>query len=229
MKFPPRLSFRLQSALPILAALLCTTMGQAEASTASAAATAANPQGGWHALFNGRDLEGWGQIGSARWRVEDGVIVGGQEGDPKRSGLLTTPGKYRDFEVKLEFMIDEHGKYNSGVYLRNDSGTAARTGYQVNIGRGAAKEYCGGIFTEHWLDKGDEQDTIRRELAWNQMHITAKGGHIQVCLNGVKVADYKDPAPQEKFLQPGVIGFQTYGADGHSGWVKFRNLQIREL
>ena len=231
MNFPPPFSFHRQSACSLLIALLCAGMVQAEAPEGNPTAPVsevADSQGGWRALFNGRDLDGWGQIGSARWRVEDGVIVGGQEGDPKRSGLLTTPGRYKDFEVKLEFMIDEHGKYNSGVYLRNDSGTAGRTGYQVNIGRGAAKEYCGGIFTDDWLDKGDEQDTIRRELAWNQMHISAKGGHIQVRLNGVKVADYQDPNPPEKYLQPGVIGFQTYGADGHSGWVKFRNLEIRE-
>ncbi len=193
------------------------------------AASAATGEQGWQQLFNGRDLEGWGQVGSARWRVEDGVIVGGQDGDPKRSGLLTTPGKYRDFELKLDFMIDEHGKYNSGVYLRNNQGTASRTGYQVNIGRGAAKEYSGGIFTEDWLAKGDEQDTIRRELAWNTLHITARGGHIQVQLNGVKVSDYQDPNPSPTLLQEGVIGFQTYGADGHAGWVKFRNLAIREL
>ena len=48
-------------------------------------------------------------------------------------------------------------------------------------------------------------------------------------LNGVEVVDYTDPNPPEKFLQDGVIGFQTYGAEGHSGWVKFRNLSIREL
>jgi hypothetical protein len=232
MKLLPKFFRHQRFACSVAMAIVGTSVSLAEEPKPVAnngSAETAKPMAEWQPLFNGRDLDGWGQIGSARWRVEDGVIVGGQDGDSKRSGLLTTPGKYQDFEVKLEFMIDEHGKYNSGVYLRNADGTAARTGYQVNIGRGAAKEYCGGIFTEDWLDKGDEQDTIRRVLAWNQMHIIAEGGHIQVHLNGVKVADYRDPNPAEKYLQRGVIGFQTYGADGHSGWVKFRNLQIREL
>jgi hypothetical protein len=79
------------------------------------------------------------------------------------------------------------------------------------------------------LDKGDEADTIRRKLDWNQLHITAKGGHIKVVLNGVEIVDYTDPNPPEKFLQRGVIAFQTYGAEGHAGWVKFRNICIREL
>jgi hypothetical protein len=63
---------------------------------------------------------------------------------------------------------------------------------------------------------------------WNTMKITAKGGHVTVVLNGKKVADYKDEKPEPKLLQEGVIGFQTYGADGHDGWVKLREMKIRE-
>ena len=183
----------------------------------------------WRSLFNGQDLEGWSQLGSAKWRVEEGVIVGGQDGDPRRSGLLATKDQFKDFELELEFMIDEHGKYNSGVYLRNNPATAGRTGYQVNIGRGAAEEYCAGIFTDRWLAKGDADDSIRKKLAWNKLRITARGAHLEVTLNDVSVADYTDPDPAPKFLQKGVIGLQTYGAEGHAGWVKFRNVRIREF
>ena len=35
--------------------------------------------------------------------------------------------------------------------------------------------------------------------------------------------------PPVKWLQKGVIGLQTYGAEGHAGWVKFRNIRIREI
>ena len=199
----------------------------------AAAGRGDSPEGqepdGWRPLFNGKDLDGWSAVGSAEWKVEDGVIAGGQAGDPARSGLLATKEKFKDFELKLEFMIDEHGKYNSGVYLRNDPGTAGRTGYQVNIGRGAAEEYTGGLFTDRWLDKGDEHDAIRKKNDWNSLHILARGGHIEVTLNGEKVVDYTDPAPPEKFLQAGVIGFQTYGAEEHAGWVKFRDIRIRPL
>jgi hypothetical protein len=183
---------------------------------------------GWRSLFNGRDLENWSQNGSARWRVEEGVIAGGQEGDPKRSGLLTTRESFQDFELELEFIIDEHGQYNSGVYLRNDPGITGRTGYQVNIGRPAAEEYI-GIYTDRWLAKGDEDDSIRKKLDWNHLYIYANGPHIKVRLNGREIVDYVDPDPPAKFLQSGVIGFQTYGAEGHAGWLKFRNLRLREL
>jgi len=194
-----------------------------------AVAGAAAAAGEWTTLFDGKNLDAWNPLGSAKWRVEDGVIVGGQDGDPKRSGLLTTKDSFKDFELELEFMIDEHGKYNSGVYLRNNPGTAGRTGYQVNIGRGAAEEYCAGLYTDHWLSKGDEKDTIRKKLDWNKLHILARGAHIEVELNGVKVVDFTDPMPPEKWLQKGVIGLQTYGAEGHAGWVKFRNIRVREI
>jgi hypothetical protein len=186
-------------------------------------------KGEWRPLFNGKDLEGWNAIGSAKWRVEDGVMVGGQDGDPKRSGLLATREQFQDFEIELEFMIDEHGKYNSGVYLRNNPGAGGRTGYQVNIGRGAAEEYCAGVYTDHWLAKGDEKDTIRKKLEWNKLRILAKGAHLEVTLNDVEVVHFTDEASSVKLLQKGVIGLQTYGAEGHSGWVKFRNVRIREV
>jgi hypothetical protein len=180
-------------------------------------------------LFNGRDLSGWETVGSAKWKVEDGIIIGGQDGDAKRSGLIMTKEQFRDFELRLDFMIDEHGKYNSGVYLRQSPGKGGRTGYQVNIGRGQAEEYTAGIFTDRWLAKGDEHDKIRKPLDWNSMRIVAKGGHLMVYLNGVKVSEHNDPKPAERFIQPGAIALQTYGAQGHAGWVKFRGLRIRKL
>jgi len=196
---------------------------------ALAVSLCAQEAGEWRSLFSGKDLDAWTQLGSAKWRVEDGIIAGGQDGDPKKNGLLSTKEQFQDFEIELEFKIDEHGKYNSGVYLRNDANAPGRTGYQVNIGRGAAEEFCGGIYTDRWLAKGDEKDEIRRKLDWNKMRIVANGAHITVELNGVKVSDFTDPKPPEKFLQKGVIALQTYGAEGHAGWVKFRGVRIREL
>lgn len=137
---------------------------------------------GWRPLVNGRDLTNWTQLGSARWSVTNGVIHGGQDGDPKRGGLLATKEQFQDFELQLEFMIDEHGKYNSGVYLRNEPGRGGRSGYQINIGRGAAQEYV-GLYTDRWLDKGDENDSIRKKLDWNKLCIYAKGPHIKARLN----------------------------------------------
>jgi len=184
--------------------------------------------GEWRELFNGRDLDGWTQLGSAKWTVKEGEIHGGQDGDPKRSGVLATKEQFKDFELELEFKIDEHGKYNSGVYLRNEPGKAGRSGYQINIGRPAAEEFI-GIYTDRWLAKGDETDLVRKKLDWNKLSILARGGHLKVSLNGVEIIDYTEVSPTPALLQAGVIAFQTYGAENHAGWIRFRKLRVREL
>ena len=86
-----------------------------------------------------------------------------------------------------------------------------------------------GLYLNEWLDKGDEHDRVRKPLAWNRLRIVARGPHIVVDLNGVKIVDYVDPNPAAHLLEPGVIALQTYGAEGHAGWVKFRGVRVREL
>ena len=179
-------------------------------------------------LFDGKSLDKWTQVGSAKWRVESGIIVGGQDGDPKRSGLLMTKDSFKNFDLSLEFKMDEHGKYNSGVYLRHDPKTGRRQGYQVNIGRAEAKEYT-GLFLNEWLDKGDEKDEFRKPLEWNKMRIRARGAHIEVWLNGHQIVNFKDPNPKPEVLQSGVLAIQTYGAEGHAGFVHLRDIRIRRL
>ena len=71
-------------------------------------ATTQSAGDGWRVLFDGKDLSAWTSVGSAVWRVADGVIAGGQDGDPRKSGLLMTKDQFKDFELELEFMIDEH-------------------------------------------------------------------------------------------------------------------------
>lgn len=183
----------------------------------------------WQVLFDGHDLDHWTPVGTAHWRLDNGDILGTQDGDPSLAGLLTTKDQFKNFELVLDFNLDEHGKYNSGVYLRNEPGAGHQTGYQVNIGRGVIGEYCGGLYRNGWLSKGDVNDAIRRPNAWNTLHIIANGPHILVDLNGARVVDYTDPNPEPKLLEAGVISLQTYGAEGHAGWVRFRNVKIRTL
>ena len=179
-------------------------------------------------LFNGTSLDNWKTVGSASWKIEDGAMVGGQDGDPKRSGLIMTKRKFKDFDLQFDFKIDENGKYNSGVYLRHNPDVRGRKGYQLNIGRAAAKEYT-GLFLDDWLDKGDERDEFRKPNEWNHLRIRAIAGHIEAWLNGEKIVDYKDSDPAPVLVQSGVIAFQTYGVEGHSGWVKFRDIKIVNL
>ena len=79
------------------------------------------------------------------------------------------------------------------------------------------------------FDKGDAEDAIRKPHEWNHLRIRAVGAHIQVWLNGKGIVDYTDPNPAPELLAPGAIAVQTYGAEGHAGWVKFRHIRLKEL
>ena len=179
-------------------------------------------------LFNGKDLSGWTSVGSAKWEVSDGIIKGGQNGNPSKSGVLWTNEIFKDFDLTLEFKIDEHGKYNSGVYFRKSKTKPLGRPYQINIGRGIADEPI-GLHIDDWLDKGDEKDKFRKPLKWNSLRILAIGPDIKTWLNGNLIVDYKDPSPRKDLLEAGMIGFQTYGAEGHAGWIHFRNISIKKI
>ena len=179
-------------------------------------------------LFNGKDLTGWTSVGSAKWEVSDRIIKGGQNGNPSKSGVLWTNEIFKDFDLTLEFKIDEHGKYNSGVYFRKSKTKPLGRPYQINIGRGAAGEPI-GLHIDDWLDKGDEKDEFRKPLKWNSLRILAIGPDIKTWLNGNLIVDYKDPSPRKDLLEAGMIGFQTYGAEGHAGWIHFRNISIKKI
>lgn len=171
--------------------------------------------------------EDWETRGKAVWKFENGVITGGQDGDPKRSGMLISKAEYQDFELTFDFKIDEHGKYNSGVYFRFNPGKKGPR-LQLNLGRGAAGEPV-GLYLNDWLDKGDEKDEFRLPKQWNKVRLRVDGPRIEAWLNGSKIVDYSDSAGLKDHLTSGRIALQTYGAEGHAGWVKFRNWKVETL
>ena len=101
-------------------------------------------------------------------------------------------------------------------------------GFQCNIGRGVAGEPV-GLHLDDWLAKGDEHDKIRRALKWNSLRIRIVESHIEVWLNGKQIVDFTNENPKTYLLKAVSIALQNYGAEAHSGWVKFRNMQLKDL
>ena len=71
----------------------------------------------WTDLFDGKTLDGWGiHSGYAKYRVEDGAIVGtAVKGSPNT--FLCTDKDYGDFVLELEVKCDP--RLNSGVQIRS--------------------------------------------------------------------------------------------------------------
>ncbi len=190
------------------------------------------------------------------WKVEDGVLVGGQGAG---RGSLVSNEQFKDFELELDVMLAEHGTQCSAELVGEkqenasveksclyNSGISFRTGYQLNIGRREAGEFIGIVVHRNspqairgnvlWLDKGDEKfPNLRKKEDWNHLQISAKGSHITVVMNGKKICDLTDDPtdPAEvKWKEAGPISLQWPPAGesgGFGGFVKYRNVKIREL
>ena len=67
--------------------------------------------GGARTLFDGSNLDGWNVLGNANWELADGAVQA-----DSGSGFLVTEDSYADFELTLEFWVDEPA--NSGIFIR---------------------------------------------------------------------------------------------------------------
>ena len=77
---------------------------------------ATSEEAGWTTLFDGKDLDGWDQVGGSNWHVADGAIVADTMADKKEAGYLVTKKSYKNFAVLVEFMPSDDA--NSGIYFR---------------------------------------------------------------------------------------------------------------
>ena len=168
-------------------------------------------QSGWTTLFDGSTLDGWNPIGDANWELADGVVQA-----DSGSGFLVTPRSYGDFELTLEFWVDEPA--NSGIFIRCADAQSVndRNSYEVNIYDTRADQTyrTGGI-----VHIASPSSVINAGGQWNSYEITARGDRLQVTLNGTQVVDVRDTQ-----FSDGPIALQ-YGA----GVVKFRNVRVRTL
>ena len=188
----------------------------------------APPEGAWVSLFNGTDLAGWKKNGEEKWIVERGTIL--SESTANKYGYLTTDKTYRNFDLRLKFKGEAAG--NSGVFLHaRITGTDPQhgpdiEGMQVEVDPNVGK-HTGGLYESGgrgWLIMPTaEGEQALKYGAWNDLEVSVRGSHIVSQLNGVKVADYTDPAP--KFTD-GVIGLQIHTGGGVR--IRWKDIYIRE-
>jgi hypothetical protein len=202
-------------------------------------------EGEWKQLFDGKTLDGWKQRGGqAKYRVEDGAIVGSSVPNTSNS-FLCTEKDYGDFILELEFKVDP--QLNSGVQIRSQSYDeptevevkgkkfkfpAGRVhGYQVEIDP-SARAYSGGIYDEGrrgWLYDLKNNEAARKAFKqneWNKFRIECRGDSIKTFINDVPAADLKDDVTPK-----GFIALQVHGVGGKKEplEVSWRNIRIQEL
>jgi hypothetical protein len=143
--------------------------------------------------------------------VADGVVQAN-----KGTGFLVSKASYADFEMRVEFWVDDDA--NSGVFIRceNPQDITATNAYEVNI---YDKRPDPTYRTGSIVNVAKPLSMINTGGKWNTFEIRAQGSHLVVTLNGTKTVDI-----QHSGHARGPFALQ-YGA----GTVKFRNVQIRTL
>ena len=177
---------------------------------------------GWTQLFDGKTMDGWTQVGTANWRVEDGALVADKSTSPPGpqgqvgGGHLVTKNSYKDHMIYAEFWTDE--KANSGIFVRckDPKKIGARDCYEFNIfdtrpdpsyGTGAIVYFA------------EANPALKAAGKWNTMEISANKRHLTLTLNGTKTADVNNG-----FFEEGHFTLQ-WGA----GVVKFRKVAVKPL
>ena len=166
---------------------------------------------GWVTLFDGKNLDSFNQVGTANWKLNNGVVEANTG-----AGFLVSKESYTDFELKVEFWSSGGG--NSGVYARCLDGAKItdKTCYEANVfdKRPDQSGRTGGI-----PNFAKPIAIVDADGKWNTYEITMRGPHIVVVLNGTKTIDTKDET-----LKSGPIALQYMAGD-----IKFRSVQIRKL
>lgn len=197
-------------------------------------------------LFDGKSLDGWVQHGGkAKYRVENGEIVGTSVPNTQNS-FLCTAKEYGDFVLELEFKV--HPELNSGVQIRSQVFADEREidvegkkkkvpadrvhGYQVEIDP-SERSYSGAIYDEarrgRFLADLADNEAARKAFKqgeWNKFRIECRGNTIKTWINDVPAVSLVDDATAK-----GVIALQVHGVGKREDPldVRWRNIKLAEL
>jgi len=170
------------------------------------------------ALFNGKDLEGWQQVGPGSFVVKDGMMK--TEGGMGMLWYAREKIAHATIRVVFKLMAKES---DSGVFIRipekpTEPWMPINRGYEVEIGDWPDDYSCTGVL--YTFTKALARP-IKRIGEWNTMDITIDGPHTVVYLNSVKVTDFTEgqPVPPK---HPGSID-PDRGPRQDSGFIGLQN------
>jgi hypothetical protein len=212
---------------------------------------ATEDESGFEPIFDGKTLDGWKAPDMSFWRVEDGAITGEATNDhkPKENVFIVWQnGKVKDFELRFRYRI--FGKAaNSGMQFRSEVAERGLVhGYQADMS-GDGK-WTGGIFDEYgprnslagrgqsvtWSEDGKKDvksrpggdpfssDKKLDQTQWTNYHITAKGEHVVLEINGVVTAELFDRDPRKR--TEGVLAMPIIPTEMK---VQYKEIRLKRL
>ncbi len=202
--------------------------------------------GGYVALFNGKDLSGWkGLVGNplsrqamspeelakaqgqadkkmnAHWSVKNGSMYFNGHGDN-----ICTDKQYGDFEMLIDWKLYKTGKEaDAGIYLRGTPQVQIWNISRTNVG---AQVGSGGLYNNQ-SNPAKPLKVMDNELGeWNTFYIKMQGDKVTVIMNGETVVDNVSLENFWKRDMPLFIKEQIE-LQAHGSEVEYRNVYIREL
>ena len=233
----------------LLLALALSACGGAPTTTGGAEAAGGAGDDGWVSLFDGETLSGWHGYNRtdvpAAWTVRDGALH--FDPDAADGGDLMADGAYDDFELELEWRIEDCG--NSGVFYRGDEGPALDAPWRTALEAQILDDACNpdGAYPSHragaLYDLYVPAEAAARPAGeWNRLRVVADGDRVEHWLNGrqvvaaeqggagwdARVAASKfrdaDAFPAYGTRRGGVIGIQDHGDE-----LSVRAVRVRPL
>jgi hypothetical protein len=169
-------------------------------------------------LFNGKDLDGWQQVGPGSFVVKGGLM----KTDGGMGMLWYTREQIGHATLRVVFKLT--GKEaDSGVFIRIpekpvEPWMPINRGYEVEIGDWPDDYSCTGVL--YTFTKALARP-LKPTGEWNTLEITIDGPHTLVYLNKVKVTDFREgqPAPPK---HPGSID-PDRGRRPETGYIGLQN------
>ena len=144
------------------------------------------------ALFNGKNLDGWQQVGPGSFIVKDGIMK--TEGG---MGMLWyTRQKIGHATIRVEFRLTAK-ESDSGVFIRiprkpTEPWMPINRGYEVEIGDWPDDYSCTGVLYTFTKALARPINPIGE---WNTMDITIDGRRTIVYLNAIRVTEFTEGQP----------------------------------
>ena len=207
-------------------------------------------------LFQGTDtfFNKWQLAGGGAFALIEGLIVA--QPDPGGNlGLLYFPQPFGDFNLRLEFRLNDPANDNSGVFVRfrdprmpvpgrdgvarpynNQHWVAVDTGFEIQIDEAAKpfgldKNHTAAIYDIPTDPGGVVFQSYKRAApivagAWNELEIEVVGQHYVVRLNGTETTRF-DNVDTYRGKPVGVDPHSGFiGLQAHTGRVAFRNIRV---
>lgn len=205
----------------------------------------------WTILFDGSSTDAWRLYNAPNfpaegWGIEGDVLVLRPHANGPAIGDIVTKETFQDFELRLEWMVEEGG--NSGIFyhvLEQPTKAIYWSALEMQVldDKNHPDSFMGVDGNRQAGSLYDllpiQPKTARPYGEWNQIRIISNGPSVEHWLNGERVLRYERWTVEwfamlraSKFREHNEFGAMQRGHIGlqdHGDVVRYRNIKIREL